>query len=296
MAKMFTAEMEERGCPAFPLADQRATPHDQPVDWVAAKNKYFVQILTPEGGGGGRPGAGPARARAARVWTEGVAPQDDGGGRGGGVGAEFAEQTLAARREVGAAPHLLRGAQEIQRAARHALHQVDVMEFGDWIKPISKLLLKVLNFIHSVIPNYGIAIILLTVIVKVVFWPVTHKSTESMKRMAQVAPLVNQLREKYKDNPQKQQQEIMALYKEHKVNPLGGCLPMLIQIPVFFALFTVLRSAIELRFADVPVDRRSERAGKSVPRHDSLRGQPEPAAPADVLHHVAADEAVAQRG
>ena len=91
---------------------------------------------------------------------------------------------------------------------------------------------------------------MLTIIVRVVFWPVTHKSTESMKRMAQVAPLVNALREKYKDNPTKQQQEIMALYKEHKVNPLGGCLPMLIQIPVFFALFTVLRSAIELRFAD----------------------------------------------
>lgn len=84
---------------------------------------------------------------------------------------------------------------------------------------------------------------------RVVFWPVTHKSTESMKRMAAVAPLVNEIRAKYKDNPQRQQQEIMALYKEHKVNPLGGCLPMLIQIPVFFALFTVLRSAIELRFA-----------------------------------------------
>ena len=134
--------------------------------------------------------------------------------------------------------------------SRHGQHMVDVMEFGFWA-PVGKMLLQMMNGIHRFLwpHNYGIAIILLTIIIRVVFWPVTHKSTESMRKMQEIQPLVTAVRQKYKDKPQKQQQEIMALYKEHKVNPLGGCLPMLIQIPVFIALFVVLRSAIELRFA-----------------------------------------------
>jgi len=124
------------------------------------------------------------------------------------------------------------------------------MEFG-MFAPICKFLLWVLNFIHDILwpHNYGVAIILLTVIIRVLFWPITHKGTESMRRMQDIQPLMKEIREKHKDNPQKQQQAMMGLYKEHKVNPIGGCLPMLIQLPVFFALFVVLRSAIELRFA-----------------------------------------------
>jgi YidC/Oxa1 family membrane protein insertase len=248
MAKMFTTEMEENNLPGVPV-QIRAAPHDQPVDWVAAKNKYFVQILTPDGGAEGvrvlaRRSLGP------RESTEGVVPRKMTEVADVAASAEFAAQTLVPGEKLERRLTYYVGPKKYSELFAMRLHQVDVMEFGDWIKPISKLLLKVLNGIHAVIPNYGIAIILLTIIVRVVFWPVTHKSTESMKRMAQVAPLVNALREKYKDNPTKQQQEIMALYKEHKVNPLGGCLPMLIQIPVFFALFVVLRSAIELRFAD----------------------------------------------
>jgi len=131
---------------------------------------------------------------------------------------------------------------------RYGKHKVDVMEFGMWA-PIGKLLLSIMNAIFRVIPSYGVAIMLLTILIRVVFWPVTHKSTESMKKMQAIQPLINEVRQKYKDNAQKQQQEIMALYKAHKVNPVGGCLPMIIQIPVFIALFVVLRSAIELRFA-----------------------------------------------
>jgi YidC/Oxa1 family membrane protein insertase len=90
---------------------------------------------------------------------------------------------------------------------------------------------------------------LLTVIVRTVFWPLTHKSTMSMKRMSKLQPQMNAIREKFKANPQKMQAEIMALYRANKVNPFAGCLPLLIQIPVFIALFYVLRSAIELRYA-----------------------------------------------
>jgi YidC/Oxa1 family membrane protein insertase len=130
-------------------------------------------------------------------------------------------------------------------------YQHEIMQFGwwDWFRWICRMLLWTLNAIHAVIHNYGIAVILVTVAVRLLFWPITHKSTESMKKMQKIQPLVKQIRERHKDNPQKMNQEVMALYKEHRVNPMAGCLPMVVQIPVFIALFIVLRSAIELRFA-----------------------------------------------
>ena len=123
-----------------------------------------------------------------------------------------------------------------------------VMEFG-FFTWFCKLLVPTLNFFNRLIPNYGIAIILLTFLVRIIFWPLTHKSTVSMKKMQDLQPKLKALQKEFKDNPQKMQQETWALYRENKVNPLSSCLPMLIQIPVFIALFTVLRSAVELRYA-----------------------------------------------
>ncbi len=249
--KLFKAEMEERELPGLPLI-YHAPPRDNPVDWVAAKNKYFVQILTPPEGAGERAWIYARRAPAPRETADAsFAPRKMTEILEVAAAAEMASQRIEPGQTLERVSTLYVGPMKYSELFAMRLHQVDVMEFGMWA-PIGKLLLRVLNFLHDHIPphNYGIAIILLTLIVRVVFWPITHKSTQSMKRMAEVAPLVNQLREKHKDNPQKMQQEIMALYKEHKVNPLGGCLPMLIQIPVFIALFVVLRSAIELRFAN----------------------------------------------
>ena len=126
----------------------------------------------------------------------------------------------------------------------------DVMNFG-WklLRPISKLILKLLKFIHSLIPNYGIAIIILSIIIKFVFYPLTHKSFTSAQKMQRVQPHIKELQAKYKGNPQKLQKETMKLYKEHGVSPLGGCLPLLIQFPFLFALYPVLQSTIELRHA-----------------------------------------------
>jgi YidC/Oxa1 family membrane protein insertase len=107
----------------------------------------------------------------------------------------------------------------------------------------------ILNLFHSWIPSFGVGIILLTVLVRLVFWPLTHKSTVSMRRMSEIQPKMKEIREKFKDNPQRLQQETWNLYRENKVNPMASCLPMLVQIPVFIALFTVLRSAVELRYA-----------------------------------------------
>lgn len=128
------------------------------------------------------------------------------------------------------------------------LDMKDVMEFGMW-RWICYPILWVLNACNDLIPNYGIAIILLTILVRLVFWPLTHKSTVGMKKMQEMQPLMKELQAKFKDNPQRLQQETFALYREHKVNPMSSCLPMLIQIPVFIALFNVLRSAVELRYA-----------------------------------------------
>ncbi len=124
----------------------------------------------------------------------------------------------------------------------------DVMEFGMW-RWLCYPLVWVLNFFNSIIPNYGVAIILLTILVRLLFWPLTHKSTVGMKRMQEIQPLMKEIQAKYKDNPQRLQQETWALYRDKKVNPMSSCLPMLIQIPVFIALFNVLRSAVELRYA-----------------------------------------------
>ena len=124
----------------------------------------------------------------------------------------------------------------------------DVMEFGMW-RWICYPLVRVLNFFNDLIPSFGVAIILLTILVRLIFWPLTHKSTVGMKKMQELQPKLKEIQAKFKDNPQRLQQETFALYREAKVNPMSSCLPMLIQIPVFIALFNVLRSAVELRYA-----------------------------------------------
>ncbi|HKI48503.1 MAG TPA: membrane protein insertase YidC [Desulfobacteria bacterium] len=122
------------------------------------------------------------------------------------------------------------------------------IDFG-WTDIIAKPLLYVLRFFDQYIHNYGLSIILLTILVKILFWPLTHKSYKSMKEMQKLQPRMAKLREKYKGDKQKLNQEMMALYKTYKVNPMGGCLPMVVQIPVFFALYRVLGTCIELRHA-----------------------------------------------
>lgn len=116
----------------------------------------------------------------------------------------------------------------------------------EWIAvPILWLLRWFYGYTH----NYGVAIILLTVITKVVFFPLTIKSMRSMKAMQALQPQINALRSKYKSDPQRIQRETMELYREHRVNPLGGCLPMIVQIPVFYALYVALSVAVEMQNA-----------------------------------------------
>ncbi len=122
------------------------------------------------------------------------------------------------------------------------------VNFG-FFNMLAKPLLIIMNTIHDYIPNYGIAIILLTIFIKLVFWPLGTKSYKSMNAMKKLQPLMMELREKYKDDKQRMNTEIMGLYKTYKVNPAGGCLPILVQMPIFFALYRMLYQAIELRHA-----------------------------------------------
>jgi len=212
-----------------------------PQSWVAAKNKFFVQILAPDE---------PAVActlYAARANNS----------------KRFAVSNVSAKVTLGA--KLIAPGERVEREAAyyvgpkkfkilktlgHRQDEVMLYAWWQWFRWLCRGLLATLNGIQSVIPGgYGVAIILLTLIVRTLFWPITHKSTQSMKEMQKVQPLVKEIREKYKDKPQKMNQEVMALYKEHKINPMAGCLPILVQMPVFIALFTVLRSAVELRYA-----------------------------------------------
>jgi len=128
-------------------------------------------------------------------------------------------------------------------------HELDrVIDFG-WFDFIAKPCLWLMNFIHRFIPNYGVAIIILTLITKILLWPLGNKSYKSMGEMKKVQPLMAEIREKYKNDKKKMNQEMMALYRTYKINPVGGCLPMAAQIPVFIALYRMLYEAIELRHA-----------------------------------------------
>jgi len=245
LAKLFKTFKNEEQAPFLPKTV--AKDEDVPVDWVAVKNKFFTQILVPEGGAIGY------RLTAERITVDGedqnpALKPKSADVKSVAVSAVMAEKTLNSGEAFCQTYRLYLGPKKYSILRTLGLHQEDVMEFGMW-SPVCKFLLTVLNMTYNFIPNYGVAIILLTILIRIIFWPLTHKSTESMKRMQELQPLMAALKAKHKDSPRKIQEETMALYRKHKINPVSGCLPMLIQIPVFIALFIVLRSAIEMRFA-----------------------------------------------
>lgn len=117
------------------------------------------------------------------------------------------------------------------------------MDFGPIVLLVNKVMIPFLEFSYqSITPNYGIGIVLLTVVIKVIFFPLMNKQYASMKAMQAINPHMKTVREKYKNDPQRMQQEMLKLYKEHKVNPMSGCLPMLVQIPFFLAIYSTILS------------------------------------------------------
>ncbi len=129
-----------------------------------------------------------------------------------------------------------------------------IVDFGSFfglkfvVRPIAEyILLPLFNFLHTFIPNYGFVIIVFSLIIKFVLYPLTKQSYQSMKKMQMLQPKINEMKEKYKDDQQKQQKETMKLYSTYGVNPAGGCLPLLLQMPIFVALWGLFKIAIELR-------------------------------------------------
>ncbi len=143
---------------------------------------------------------------------------------------------------------LFMGPKEIKTLKSMGADLDQAINFG-WFSVIAKPLLYILQFFHRGVGNYGLAIILLTMGMRVVFWPLNQKSFRSMSRMQKLQPLIAKLRERYKSDKVRMNKEVMNLYRQYKVSPLGGCLPIMVQMPILYALYSTLMSAIEMRHA-----------------------------------------------
>jgi len=222
--------LEKKGLGNFKNGETVESPEGT-VQWAATKNKYFMVALIPvESLQGSATLLGDKEA-------EYLGFRADFPLRGGREG--FDEDFL-----VYTGP-ILR-----EDLAAYGRGLVGVQDLGwAWIRPISVGIKWLMLWLYRFIPNYGVVIILLSVFTKVLFYRLSHKSFKSMKDMQALQPELQKIQEKHKDNKQKINEETMKLYKERGVNPLGGCLPLLLQMPVFFALFRVLRGAVELRGA-----------------------------------------------
>jgi YidC/Oxa1 family membrane protein insertase len=204
--------------------------HAGDVRWTALEGKYFIAALIP------RMAAG--EAVAVRQGDYGVT-----------TGLSFPP---AQRHELA----LYAGPKAYNRLAALQVGLERTIDFG-WfmfwsltlVQLIAKPLFLFLQFVHGYTHNYGVAIILVTVLIKLLFVPLTHKSYTSMKAMQMLQPKMAELQKKYKDDKERLNKEMFLLYKTYKVNPLGGCLPMLLQVPVFVAFFNILYTTIELRHA-----------------------------------------------
>ena len=212
------------------------------ITWASVDNQFFVGILTPD-----QPGVG---LLTSRVKLLPAAPDTQHSAFGVSGAAQFDLKPLPAHGESTLGLSFYVGPKEYRRLSKSAIFKADqdkVMQFG-FFKWFSQLLLTLMTWVHSGVPNWGVAIILTTLLLKVIFLPFTLAASRSAKRMQKIQPEMQAVREKFKDNPQKLQSATMELFKKHKVNPLGGCIPILITLPFFFGFFQMLRSAAELRF------------------------------------------------
>ncbi len=202
-------------------------------DWVSIQNQYYAGLLS-------------SSIPAKRVQ---VLPVYDENEQELGISSNvaFSFDTIASNESRSLETEFYVGPKEFKRLQGLGNYQDKVMQFG-WFGFFSKLLLYFMSLIHSFVPNWGWSIVIMTIIIKLIFWPLTGKAAESQKGMAKIQAPMAELKKKYEKNPQKLQQETMKLFREHGVNPLAGCFPVLIQMPIFLGLFYMLRTAAELRY------------------------------------------------
>lgn len=199
------------------------------IRWVAIESQYFMSSLIPKDALDGSMVLDYQEKKLSNklvINTDAIAPNEN-------KSFEF---------------HVFMGPKSLSLLRSFDFQLDRAIDFG-WFDFIAKPCLWFMNFIYGFIPNYGFAIIILTLVSRALFWPLAKKSYKSMAEMRKIQPLMMEIREKYKNDKTRMNQETMALYKTYKVNPMGGCLPMLIQMPVFFALYRMLYQAIELRHA-----------------------------------------------
>lgn len=199
---------------------------DGKVSWVALQDHYFTAALLPK----------DSDLRA--FVSKGPADQ-------GIVGLVDQKETIPSEGEVNVKAQLYAGPRDLD-ALKAAGQDLDRLIDLGWFDFLARPALWLLKFLYSYTGNYGVAIILVTVLQKIAFYPLTHKSMKSMQAMQAIQPKVQAIQERYKNNPQKKQEETMGLYRKHGVNPMGGCLPMLVQIPIFIALYNALSSSVEM--------------------------------------------------
>jgi len=193
--------------------------------WVATRNKYFISAIIPTDAG-------------------------VGASLGGSFEREVPNFNISVTQQVNSSNSfsLYLGPLEYGSVAALGVNLEQSMSMGwAFIRPISRGVLAALVAMHKYIPNYGVVLIIFSILVKVIVYPLTRKSYQSMRAMSSLQPKLQALKEKHAKDPQRLNQATMQLYKEEGVNPMGGCLPMLIQMPLLFALFQVFRSTIELR-------------------------------------------------
>lgn len=203
--------------------------YDSPL-WISARGRYFSIVLEPK-----------QKEQACFIEKE-----DKKSARSGVIMGPI---TIMPQDTVAKEFLLYAGPNDIDGIKKSAPNMSEVVTFGK-LSPISLILLKILKFFNGIVHNYGLAIIMLTLLVNGVLFPLTKKSLKSMKGMQAIQPELKKLQSEHKGNPQKLQKETMGLYKKHKINPLGGCLPMFFQFPVFISLYLVLMKSIELKGAN----------------------------------------------
>ena len=216
------------------------------VEWAAVKNQFFTSLFTPA-----KPGLGVVVRRVELPPLPGATQTNIG--LTGDIRLNL--PVLAANGTETIAGELYVGPKEYIRLAAFAKNEDKIMQYDHYFFNriflsgyVAPAMNKLLNWMHSLVGNWGVAVVLMTLLLKFVSLPFTLAASKSAKKMQKLQPLMQAVREKYKDQPQKLNQATMELFKEHKVNPMGGCIPVLITIPLFVAFFAMLQGTAELRF------------------------------------------------
>jgi YidC/Oxa1 family membrane protein insertase len=201
--------------------------------WLGVVQHHFVSAWMTQD---------PAEASRREFYTRSLGNEEYS------AGMIFPAVTLAPGENKALSMRLYAGPQEQEKLKVLAPGLEHVVDYG-WLTVLAYPLFVLLNWLQNLVVNWGVAIILLTVLIKMAFYPLSAASYKSMAQMRKMAPRLQHLKERYGDDRQKLHEQMMKIYKEEKINPLGGCLPILVQIPVFIALYWVLMGAVELRQA-----------------------------------------------